>query len=51
MPLELSVEPDKLIRILMQYKPLDEYIKVKEQELATPERNGFTVDERNIFLC
>jgi len=25
MPLELSVEPDTLIRILMQYKPLDEY--------------------------
>lgn len=45
MPLELSVEPDTLIRILMQYKPLDEYIEVKEQELVTPERNGFTVVE------
>lgn len=45
MPLELSVEPDTLIRVLMQYKPLDEYIEVKEQELATPERNGFTVVE------
>lgn len=45
MPLELSVEPDTLIRILMQYKPLDEYIEVKEQELVTLERNGFTVVE------
>lgn len=45
MPLELSVEPDTLIRVLMQYKPLDEYIEVKEQELATPERTGFTVVE------
>lgn len=45
MPLELSVEPDTLIRVLMQYKPLDEYIEVKEQELITPERKGFTVVE------
>ena len=45
MPLEFSVEPDTLIRVLMQYKPLDEYIEVKEQELVTPERNGFTVVE------
>ena len=45
MPLELSVEPDTLIRVLMQYKPLNEYIEVKEQELETPERNGFVVVE------
>ena len=45
MPLELSVEPDTLIRVLMQYKALDEYIEVKEQELVTPDRNGFTVVE------
>lgn len=45
MPLELSIKPDTLIRVLMQYKPLDEYIEVKEQELVTPERNGFTVVE------
>ena len=45
MPLELSVEPDTLIRVLMQYKPLDEYIEVKEQKLTTTERNGFTVVE------
>ena len=45
MPLELSVEPDTLIRVLMQYKPLDEYIEVKEQKLVTSVRNGFTVVE------
>ena len=45
MPLELSVEPDTLIRVLMQYKPLDKYMEVKEQELVTPDRNGFTVVE------
>ena len=44
-PLEFSVEPDTLIRVLMQYKPLDENIEVKEQELVTPERNGFTIVE------
>lgn len=45
MPLELSVEPDTMIRVLMQYKPLNEFVKVKEQELVTPERNGFAVVE------
>jgi hypothetical protein len=30
---------------LMQYKPLDEYQEVSEQELTTPERNWFTVVE------
>ena len=29
----------------MQYKPLDKYMEVKEQELVTPDRNGFTVVE------
>lgn len=45
MPLEFSVEPDTLIRVLMQYKPLDGYKEVKEQKLITPERKGFTVVE------
>lgn len=45
MPLEFSVEPDTIIRVLMEYKPLDEYINVKEQELITPDREGFTVVE------
>ncbi len=45
MPLEFSVEPDTIIRVLMQYKGLDEPIEVKEQELVTPERNGFAAVE------
>ena len=45
MPLEFSVEPDTLIRILMEYKALDGYIKVKEQKLETPERKGFAAVE------
>jgi hypothetical protein len=45
MPLEFSVEPDTIIRVLMQYKGLDKPIEVKEQELVTPERNGFAAVE------
>lgn len=45
MPLEFSVKPDTLIRVLMQFKGLEEYIEVQEQELVTPERKGFTVVE------
>ena len=45
MPLTFSVEPDTLIRVLMQYKALDEKIEVEEQKLETPERTGFVVVE------
>ena len=45
MPLELSKEPDSLIRVLMLYKKLDNPIEVKEQKLVTPERKGFVVVE------
>lgn len=45
MPLEFSTKPDTVIRILMQYKALDSEIEVKEQQLSTPERRGFTVVE------
>ena len=45
MPLEFSVKPDTLIRILMQYKPLNKYINVNEQVLETPRRDGFVVVE------
>lgn len=45
MPLELSVKPDTIIRICMQYKPLNKFMEVEEQELATPERKGFVVVE------
>ena len=45
MPLYLSEEPDTLIRVMMDYKPLDSYINVDEQQLTKVERNGFTVVE------
>ena len=45
MPLEISEEPDTMIRILMQYKGLEEPVEVTEQKLETPERKGFVVVE------
>lgn len=45
MPLEFSVEPDTLIRVLMTYKKLDEVIEVQEQQIETPERTGFVAVE------
>ena len=45
MPLEFSVKPDSLIRILMQFKGVDEKIEVKEQKLETPKREGFVAVE------
>lgn len=45
MPLEVTPQPDTMIRIVMNFKPLKETIKVKEQKLETPIRTGFTVVE------
>lgn len=45
MPLEFSKEPDTLIRVMMDFKKLDEPIKVKEQKLTKVERTGFTIVE------
>lgn len=45
MPLDFSVRPDTLIRVLMQYKPLEEYMEVEEQELVSSKREGFVVVE------
>lgn len=45
MPIEFSKEPDTLIRVLMEYKGLDEYIEVPEQQLETPTREGFVAVE------
>ncbi len=45
MPLNINPKPDTMIRVLMDYKPLNNKIDVKEQELVTPKRNGFTVVE------
>ena len=45
MPLEFSVEPDTIIRVLMQFKGLENPIDVQEQKLETPERKGFVAVE------
>ena len=45
MPLEITPEPDSIIRVMMTYKGLDRPIDVEEQKLTTPERKGFAVVE------
>lgn len=45
MPLEFSKKPDTIIRILMQFKALNNYVEVKEQKLETIRREGFTIVE------
>ena len=45
MPLEINPKPDNLIRILMIYKGLNKPIKVEEQKLESPMRDGFVVVE------
>lgn len=45
MPLEFSENPDTLIRIIMDFKPLDKKINVKEQKLTKVTRSGFTIVE------
>ena len=45
MPLDITPKPDTMIRVIMDYKPLNENIKVKKQILTQKKRNGFTVVE------
>ena len=45
MPLQIEPKPDTTIRVLMDWKKLDEAIEVKEQKLIPVERNGYTVVE------
>lgn len=45
MPLEISPNPDTIIRVLMTFKGLDNPINVKEQKLITPNRTGFVAVE------
>ncbi|MAG11659.1 MAG: hypothetical protein CMI52_02525 [Parcubacteria group bacterium] len=44
-PLKVNPQPDSIIRIMMDYKPLMRPIRVKELPIVTPERNGFTLVE------
>ncbi len=45
MSLDINPKPDTLIRVMMDYKPLDDYIEVREQVLNPVIRSGFTVVE------
>ena len=45
MPLEITPNPETLIRVVMEWKGLDEKIKTKEQQLQEVERKGYTVVE------
>ena len=45
MPLNVEPKPDSTIRIQMIYKALDSKISIKEQNISTPVRKGFTVVE------
>ncbi len=44
-PLKVDPQPDTIIRIMMDYKPLMREIDVEPLPIVTPERNGFTVVE------
>ena len=46
MPLNITPAPDTVIRVMMDWKAIDEPIEIPEQQLSTPERTGFTVVER-----
>lgn len=43
--LKITPQPDSILRVFMVFKPLDKYIKLKEQEIVPFERKGFTVIE------
>lgn len=45
MPLDIEPKPDTIIRVVMEWKPLKEYIEIPEQQLETPTREGFIVVE------
>ena len=45
MPLNIIPTPDTVIRVMMDWKAIEELIDIPEQELVTPERTWFTVVE------
>ncbi len=44
-PLTITPKPDQVIRVLMDFTPLDKPIDVEGFTITTPERKGFTVVE------
>ena len=45
MPLNVTPTPDTVIRVMMDWKAIEEPIDISEQKLITPERTWFTVVE------
>ena len=45
MALYINPKPDSVIRVVMEFKGLDEKINVKEQKLTTPQRKGYVAVE------
>ena len=45
MPLEVTPTPDTVIRVMMEYKGLEDIIEIEEQNLYSQKREGFTVVE------
>ena len=45
MPLNITPTPNTLIRVMMDWKAIEEPIEIPEQGLSTPERTWFTVVE------
>lgn len=45
MPITFSKNPDTLIRVMMDFKPLDKKMNVKEQKLTKVTRKGYTIVE------
>ena len=43
--LAITPIPDTVLRVFMAWKPLEEPVELPPQELAGPERSGFTVVE------
>ncbi|MBU4348141.1 hypothetical protein KJ671_01375 [Patescibacteria group bacterium] len=44
-PLDINPKPDTVIRVLMDFSPLDKMADFEGFEIKTPERKGFTVVE------
>ena len=45
MPLEINPNPDTIIRVMMEWKGLENPVEVEEQSLEKAERKGYTVVE------
>ena len=45
MSLNITPKPDTVIRVMMDWKAINEPINITEQQLTTPERKEFTVVE------